>query len=481
MAFVPAFFLTARYSGTHSKPSDLRDAPISNSALDQLDLGNFNNAAPLPVPYTPQPEQRSMGVSNWIARTKIKPLTPRKWTIMVFMNGKNNLKDAMFTDVNMMEAIGSDKNINIVAELGRSRGLALKTDLYNWNESRRLYITKDDNAKKITSKTLMGNGRADMGDYRRVVDFVKWAKTNFPADKYMLVISGHGLGWMDPKPAGKGVSFDDRTNNYIRTREMGRLLQESGKVDILTFDACLMQTGEVAAEIGNKVSYILGSEEVVPGLGLPYHILLGILAQRPDMSALDFSSIITLSYTKFYQQYVKGVLFSAVRADKIDGFHRLVRKFTTLAIETSDTAALTAARDGVLRMDIPLFGDLYNFLELYSANMKKQDARISSAIRDLQKYIKEELIAVNSYFGVNSKGRNYQDGHGVSLYIPYAPADGVNNVPISEVEARFEAPYTDFAFTRSTGWYELVSLMSTLPSAGQKRGQHTPLQNTLLQ
>ena len=35
----------------------------------------------------------------------------------------------------------------------------------------------------------------DMGDYRQVVNFVRWAKVNYPAKRYMLIIENHGDGW----------------------------------------------------------------------------------------------------------------------------------------------------------------------------------------------------------------------------------------------------------------------------------------------
>jgi hypothetical protein len=51
----------------------------------------------------------------------------------------------------------------------------------------------------------MDLGEADMADGSTLVDFVTWTVQNYPADRYMLIMSDHGMGWpggwSDPAPA----------------------------------------------------------------------------------------------------------------------------------------------------------------------------------------------------------------------------------------------------------------------------------------
>jgi len=46
-----------------------------------------------------------------------------------------------------------------------------------------------------------------MADGGTLVDFVTWAVANFPADKHVLILSDHGMGWpggwSDPSPGGR--------------------------------------------------------------------------------------------------------------------------------------------------------------------------------------------------------------------------------------------------------------------------------------
>ena len=38
-------------------------------------------------------------------------------------------------------------------------------------------------------------GEANMASGQTLVDFVTWAMQSYPADKYVLILSDHGMGW----------------------------------------------------------------------------------------------------------------------------------------------------------------------------------------------------------------------------------------------------------------------------------------------
>ena len=108
----------------------------------------------------------------------------KKWTVMVFVNGKNDLESAGLLNLNMMELVGSNKDVSIVAEIGRMKGQAQgdTADDGDWTGSRRIYVQKDDDMEKIKSPAVMTTPTVDMGDYKRAVDFVKWSKKNYRLD-----------------------------------------------------------------------------------------------------------------------------------------------------------------------------------------------------------------------------------------------------------------------------------------------------------
>ncbi|MCK4935205.1 MAG: hypothetical protein KAR84_00005, partial [Elusimicrobiales bacterium] len=174
------------------------------------------------------------GIFNFIRRDEnvLKPKIEKEWTIMIFKNAKNNLERYGLKNVNEMEMIGSSDKVNIVVELGRMEGYdSFEGD---WIGSRRYLILKDNNTDAVTSPIVQDLGKVDMGDWKHLVDFGKWAKANYPAKKYMLIVWNHGTGWIKNTKSikNKGLSYDEETDNHFTTPQLGMALNEIGKIDV---------------------------------------------------------------------------------------------------------------------------------------------------------------------------------------------------------------------------------------------------------
>ncbi|MBU2530642.1 MAG: hypothetical protein KKD35_06350 [Elusimicrobia bacterium] len=401
--------------------------------------------------------------------------TVKNWTIMTFINSKNNLEMAGLFNVNQMEAIGSDKNMNVIVEMGRMKGQAGDTDIDgDWTGSRRYYITKDKDEEKITSPVIMETKTVDMGDYKRIVDFVKWTKANYPAKKYMLIIWNHGTGMFDPaqekKVADKGISFDDETGNYVRTIEIGKILKEAGKVDILNFDACLMQMAEIAFEVKDYTEVVIGSEELFPGYGQPYDIFLGGLKKMPDASPENFAAVIVESAKIFYTTAVsKSITLSAIRTSKLDGLATHMSSFADSVTKVNDAGAIIAARNNTLRYDavgegsdpqktISFFGDISHFTSLMSDNMTKKGAdadKLKTKASELMSFISNDLVIHSVTLGNDRTGASLANGKGISVYLPPVEA----RITQDKLEGIFEGKYQDFAFAKASKWHDFVTFL----------------------
>jgi hypothetical protein len=238
----------------------------------------------------------------------------KEWTIMVFVNGKNNLEPYALYDMNEMEMIGSSDQVNVVAEVGRINGYS--TSDGDWKTARRYLVKKDNDKTKITSPIVQELGKVDMGDYKHLIDFATWAKTNYPAKKYMLIVWNHGAGWIKNTRAigvDKGISYDDETGNHITTPQLGMAMKAIGKVDVYGSDACLMQMPEVNYEIKDYVDYIVGSEETEPGDGYTYNLLLGPLVAKPTMGGAELGKLAVDAYADNYgtQDHTQSLVLSA--------------------------------------------------------------------------------------------------------------------------------------------------------------------------
>jgi hypothetical protein len=358
-----------------------------------------------------------------------KAKADKEWTIMVFVNGKNNLEPYALKDMNEMEQVGSSDKVNIVAETGLISGYGTLP----WTGTARFLIKKDADTKKVTSPIVQNMGKVDMGDYKSVVDFVQWAQATYPAKHYMLVVWNHGAGWI--KSAGmidpKGISYDDETNNHINTPQMGLMFKAIGKIDVYGSDACLMQMPEVDYEIKDYVSYIVGSEETEPGDGYTYNTFLAPIVARPTMSALEVAKQATNAYADHYgtQDFTQSLVDSSA----LPAFVTKVNAFVAAAMAANEKAVIKSVLPQVQAYAYAENKDLWHFLSLYSA--ASANAGVKATAKDLQDYITNTLVLVNR------ANATYANSHGISVYLP-----NVTN-----------ANYAALAWSKASQWDEFIA------------------------
>jgi len=77
-----------------------------------------------------------------------------EWTIMVHMNGDNDLESAGINDFLEMASIGSTDEVNIVVQFDRISGFS--EDYDNWNTTKRYFITKDITPDNVNATMDLG-------------------------------------------------------------------------------------------------------------------------------------------------------------------------------------------------------------------------------------------------------------------------------------------------------------------------------------
>jgi len=339
------------------------------------------------------------------------PKAAKDWTIMVFVNAKNNLESYGLGDVNEMEKIGSDNNVNIVAELGRVTGYS--SDDGDWTGSRRYLIQKDADTTKITSPIVMEIPKSDMGSWEYLVGFSKWAMEKYPAKHYVLIVWNHGAGWnkdMDFEST-KGISYDDETGNHITTPQMSQAMAQIGKIDIFAMDACLMQMAEVGYEIKDYADYIVASEETEPGDGYTYDTWLGPLAAKPAMSAEELSKTMVNSYTDHYQAINQGGTQSSIKTASFGKLAQLLDGWTAEVMAANDLANVKNARTKAQAFYYSTNKDLYHFVKLVSD--ATANAAVAAKGKELMNFLKTDLIVLN-----RATGAKYANATGLAIYIP---------------------------------------------------------------
>lgn len=370
------------------------------------------------------PELREMPAPRPAAAAKAEV---KEWTVMVYLDGKNNMEDMALLAANKMESVGSTDKVNVVMELGRIKGYA--DDDGNWTGSRRYLVEKDEQPRLVSSPVLASFPQVDMGDYRHLAEFGQWAKANYPAKRYMLVV-WYGDGW---KPKGRSLAFDEETYNRISTPQLAQALAQMGKVDIFASDAGLMQMAGVNYEIRKHADYILGSEETTPGEGFPYDRILSTLVYDPAISPDALGSSAVDSFFAYYYKFEIGTL-SLVRSAQMPRLLALTDAWTAAVMAAGETALVKRARDTAQTFVFTDNKDLYDFVSLVNAGTA--DPAVQDRSRELLNFIDGSLVARSCTF---SDG--LENAHGLAVYLPtyaYNPA------------------YSQLAWSKDGGWDEFA-------------------------
>lgn len=273
------------------------------------------------------------------------------WTVMLYQDADDKvLEKDIFVDLNEAERVGSSDAVNIVAQIDRYRG-GFDGD-GDWTSTKRFYVTRDDDLNRIGSQEIADLGEVNMADAATLVDFVTWAVGAYPADKYALVLSDHGMGWpggwSDPTAGNAGdrnIPLASRLGDQLYLMEIDQALEQIrsqtgiDKFELIGMDACLMGHLEVFAAMEPHARYAISSQETEPALGWAYTSFLGGLVANPAMSGAELGQLIVDSYITDDQRIVDD----QARADLVGRGQPMGGLFELLLGGTGGGAALGGA------------------------------------------------------------------------------------------------------------------------------------------
>ena len=291
-----------------------------------------------------------------------------------------------------------------------------------------------------------------------LVDFVTWAAQTYPADKYVLILSDHGMGWpggwSDPDPGRQGQQVDRRASRWKRrsattcsstswTRRWRPRRQQAGidKFELIGLDACLMGHVEVMDALAPHARYAVFSQETEPALGWAYTAFLNNLAQNPDA---DGAALGEGDRPELHRRGPAGGRRPGAHrleaGSPVDGDGRvsqqLSRDITLTAVDLSQTGNLIdnlnhprlqhaerrtrrrSPRPGAIRSRSPRslveqvppsYIDLGHFLVLLTQSTKDQG--VNQAARNLAQTLTQAVIA-------KKNGQDKPGATGLSIYFP---------------------------------------------------------------
>lgn len=246
--------------------------------------------------------------------------TPAHRTVLVYVGGENSLYSFISGDLDEMKQGAG--NIPEADNL-----LVYVDDL----SAPRIYKIEMQNGEGVASVVKEYSTDLCSADPAVLRDVCRWTVDNYSADSYGLVLWSHGNGWLPAKNVRdtRSIIVDNGNNtnsnsgpemNISALKEV--LLEVFGnrKLDFILFDACFMQSVEVAYELRNTAQWLVATPAEMPGTGSPYDKLI-----KPIFaSTVDIEGIVDTYYNEYVDNSdYKGIVISAVKTSELDAFAQI--------------------------------------------------------------------------------------------------------------------------------------------------------------
>ena len=333
----------------------------------------------------------------------------------------------------------------------------------------------------------------DVGDPASLGDFVTWSSAICPADRTMLVLSGHGAAWQDSevdallgldgasarrraRPTSPGPSvihhprslfgrrastarrttrallIDGGSRDYLSNAELGAVCEKIATglgrpIDVLVFDACLMSAWEALHELRGSVSTVVASidELSAAGIGLD-GAAASITAQKGAMAATDVARTVATRFSPqaSFDSCVAIDLSAAGWVDALASFRTACAGL--LSWTHADAAgraplikrALAAAANSVVKYQAGGLADVRS-LATALAGLPGLPQATRAALQSGTKALQGCVLALSS-------GEDYRQAMGLSIFSPGSRATYQAN----------RAEYGRLQFAQQTGWLAVL-------------------------
>ena len=430
-----------------------------------------------------------------------------EWTVMIYMNGCNNLEDKALDDFMEMSKVGSNKDLNIIVQLSRCKKSS-PNRYGDWEGTKRFKVTKNMEPTEGSSrKRVWANDMTKISSLKSFIRFSK--KKEFKAKRYMLVIWDHGNFWKYSKNRDKsGIAKDSIINFYykmylnsIQTNDSLSgflnqkkivLLEEfekdivetdveyplilskknnkdrvmslndffeyspSKNIDIIGFDTCLTSNIETAYVSSNKADIMIASQDYVDGEGWNYTEILKAIQSHPKISPEQLSQEIMNSYKKTYADSLNRTI-SSIDLSELNTTINAINAICEKVIELSDNGERSLIYDCLVetrkkcltyeskKVEGGVSIDLISFMNLFSKAIENDEIQQLNTVLNTS----YNNLILNKFRSQNQRyifeSSPIIGSNGLSIYLP------------SHLEFSFDYTAKDFPFSKRSKWDNLFS------------------------
>lgn len=325
------------------------------------------------------------------------------YTLMIYMCASDLESDGGYatTDISEMLDATIDEKVNVILQTG---GTLEWQDYEISSTSNQIYKIENGELNLIKDELEIKS----MTEADTLLNFVEFCKTEYPADRYSLILWDHGGG------AISGYGYDENNideDDTLTLDELKYALEQSNvHFEFVGFDACLMANVETAYALKDVSDYLIASEETEPGTGWEYVSLLNKLSSNTSENTVELSKVI------------------------VDEFIKSNNSLFWYSDATLSTIDLRKMND--------VFSNLYDFMqEIKINNIEGNDfAYISKSIEESKSYAEGEcdtidlvdfakkinnsktndlINSLNEAVVYNKVTDLVEDSSGLSIYFPY--------------------------------------------------------------
>lgn len=419
------------------------------------------------------------------------------WTVLVYVQARNNLSNFAYKNFTDMASIGSGENLNVLVQ-------------WYQPDQKGIWRYKVEKGKMVLDACLAND--TDGTSSRDLVDSMKWAVDKCPAQKYSLILWNHGLGIIDPKwgnqrpwnsqnssrfsidpsilldnprihiegltmPAAvvepacdfrststllgittdsdhhhRAILFNEQSKTYMNNQSLSQALSEiktnvlnNKKIDLLGMDACLMAMLEVGYQTKDYAEYLVASQEVELANGWNYAAFLKMLSGKSDVSSA--AKVIVNSYENYYKDKIQFYTQSAMDLNSISlvksSIDGLVQNLKVSQGEDKEGLrdAILRARKSCVQFSASSYIDLHSFCVELDKQIGSTDGKNKvrhRGIDGLRSALSHTKKMIEQTVVAYAVGKNLSRARGLSIYFP-----------LNHIDESYQ--HTDFA--RDCGWH----------------------------
>jgi hypothetical protein len=365
----------------------------------------------------------------------------QKMTWLIYMAGDNNLEPYIDFNRKQIEREGVPDDINLLLFMcthrAREPKMAIKAIIKG---NRTIVIEKIPNL--------------DSGDRNTLIRAGAWAASFGP--KLGISVWDHGFGPMNRR-ARRGVCYDNTTGHFLADTDVGRAF------DIITrrylknnlvfagFDACLMGALEIAAAVKPYAHYMIASEQTIPAVGWPYHLILRAY-KRGAKTPEAFARAVVEAYKNYYDPLTQDYTLSVVDLNRCGPLIENVKALTHILLELiskqKNRSVARVIRDAAARtarFDERSYADLCDWYKQLYARADRLEcvnpADTRRLVSQLKATLSEGYTALAQCIITSVQGAMHARTRGLLVYLP---------------ERYIDRAYLSCQWAQATSWINLL-------------------------